>query len=75
LYIITGQFKTVARLVSERGGDIVSRFHPKKLLIAYGQFLAENWSIPFSDFFLQTDEHLKKITKMEWNVISSFLRD
>jgi hypothetical protein len=80
LYLITGQFKTVARLVSERGGD-VSRFHPKKLVLACGIedkiifFSAENSSIPF--FNWKEDEndfeigHVQEIKTMEWNVISS----
>jgi hypothetical protein len=68
--------------VSERGGKIVSRFHPKKLVLACGIkdeiifFSAENWSIPFSNW--KEDEnkfqigHKKGIWTIEWNVISSF---
>jgi hypothetical protein len=87
LYVITGQFKTVARLVSERGGDIVSRFHPKRLVLACrikneivffsAEYLSS--SIPFSywkedmrDLYeneFEFDQHLMKITTMEWNVI------
>jgi hypothetical protein len=80
LYVITGQFKRVERLVRERGGDFVSRYHPKKPVLACGSkdeiifFSAENSSIPFSNW--KADEqkfqigHLKEITTMEWNVIS-----
>jgi hypothetical protein len=67
--------------VLKRDEDIVSRFHPKKPVIACGIeneiifFSAENSSIPISNWkedgiTFQTDEHLKEITKMEWNVIS-----
>jgi hypothetical protein len=66
--------------VREGSGNIVSRFHPKKPLIACGIeneiifFSAENSSIPF--FNWKEDEkkfkigHEKQITTMEWNVIS-----
>ncbi len=81
-YIITGQFKTVVRLVPvrERYGNVVSRFHPKKPVLACGIqdeiifFSAENSSIPFSNW--KEDEkkfkfgHEKEIRKIEWNVIS-----
>jgi hypothetical protein len=67
--------------VSERGGNVVSRFHPKKPVFACGIqdeilfFSAENSSIPFSNWKedenkFQTDGHVKEITTMEWNVIS-----
>jgi hypothetical protein len=68
--------------VRERGGYIVSRFHPKKPVIACGIeneiifFSAENSSIPFSNW--KEDEkkfqigHEKEIMAIEWNVISSF---
>jgi hypothetical protein len=83
LYIITGQFRRVARLVREGDGIIVSRFHPKKPVLACGIqneiifFSAENWSIPFSNW--KRDENKfqigyeKGISRMEWNVISSFI--
>jgi hypothetical protein len=66
--------------VRERGGDIASRFHPKKLVLACGIkneiifFSAGNSSISFSNW--KEDEkkfqigHVKEITTMEWNVIS-----
>jgi hypothetical protein len=66
--------------VREGGGYTISRFHPKELLIACGIkneiifFSAEKTSIPFSNWNWDekkfTDGHLKKITRMEWNVIS-----
>jgi hypothetical protein len=80
LYIITGQFKTVARLVREGDEKCVSRFHPKEPVLSCGIeneiifFSAENSSIPFSNW--KEDEkkfqigHEKEITTMEWNVIS-----
>ena len=81
LHIITGQFKTaVARLVRERDGNVVSRFHPKEPLIACRiqdeiiLFSAENSSIPFSNWKEDKKKfkigHVKEITTMEWNVIS-----
>jgi hypothetical protein len=81
LYIITGQFKTVARFVRERGGDIVSRFHPKEPVLACGIkdeiifFSVENSSIPFSNWKEKEEKkfkigHVKEIRMMEWNVIS-----
>ncbi len=68
----------------ERGGYIVSRFHPKKPVIACGIkneiifFSAENSSIPFSNwekeenkFKIKTKiKHVEGIMTMEWNVIS-----
>jgi hypothetical protein len=81
LYIKTGQFKRVARLVRERGGYIVSRFHPKKPVLACRIkneiifFSAENSSIPFSNWKEDGNKiqigHEKRIVTMEWNVISS----
>jgi hypothetical protein len=66
--------------VSERGGKIVSRFHPKKPVIACGIkdeiifFSAENWSIPFSNWKEEEKKfqigHVKEITTLEWKVIS-----
>jgi hypothetical protein len=64
-----------------REGSGVSRFHPKKLVLACGIkdeiifFSAENSSIPFSNWKedenkFQTDGHVKEIRTMEWNVIS-----
>ena len=81
-YIITGQFKTVVRLVPvrERYGNVVSRFHPKKPVLACGIqdeiifFSAENSSIPFSNWKEDGKKfkigHETGIRKMEWNVIS-----
>jgi hypothetical protein len=66
--------------VGERYEYIVSRFHPKKLVLACGIqdeiifFSAENSSIPFSNW--KRDEntfqigHVEGIRTMEWNVIS-----
>jgi hypothetical protein len=66
--------------VRYRNGIIVSRFHPKKLVLACGIkdeiffFSAENSSIPF--FNWKEDEntfkigHKTRINTMEWNVIS-----
>jgi hypothetical protein len=66
--------------VRERDGYFVSRFHPKKPVIACGIeneiifFSAENSSIPFSNW--KEDEnkfqigHEEGITLIEWNVIS-----
>jgi hypothetical protein len=80
LYIKTGQFKRVDRLVREGDEKCVSRFHPKKLVIACGIkneiifFSAENSSIPLPNW--KEDEkkfkigHEKDITVIEWNVIS-----
>jgi hypothetical protein len=66
--------------VGESGEDIVSRFHPKELLIACGIkneilfFSAENSSIPFSNWKEDGKKfkigHETGIRKMEWNVIS-----
>jgi hypothetical protein len=80
LYIITGHFKTVARLVRERDGYVDSRFHPKKLVLACGIqdeiifFSAENSSIPFSNWKEHEKKfiigHVKEIWTIEWNVIS-----
>jgi len=69
LYVITGQFKGVERLVREKDGNFVSRFHPKKLVIACGNkdeiifFSAENSSIPFSNW--KEDENKFQIGKKE----------
>ncbi len=70
--------------MGEERGKCVSRFHPKKLVLACGIqdeitseiifFSAENSSIPFSNW--KEDEkkfkigHVKEITTLEWNVIS-----
>ncbi len=85
LYIITGQFKTVARLAQLREGlpeykNSVSRFHPKKSVLACGLndeiifFSAENSSIPFSNWKKDENKikigHVEGIRTMEWNVIS-----
>jgi hypothetical protein len=80
LYIITGQFKRVARLVRERDGNLFSRFHPKEPVLACGIkneiifFSAENSSIPFSNWKRDGKKfqigYEKGITRMEWNVIS-----
>ncbi len=66
--------------MSERGGDIVSRFHPTELVLACGIkneiifFSAKNSSIPFSNWKRDENKfkigHVKEITTMEWNVIS-----
>jgi hypothetical protein len=65
--------------VREEGGNVVSRFHPKKLVLACGIkdeiifFSAENLSIPFSNW--REDEkkfkigRVKDIITLEWNVI------
>jgi hypothetical protein len=68
--------------VRERGEDVVSRFHPKKPVIACGIkneiifFSAENSSIPFSNWKNNGNKfqigHEKGIWMIEWNVISSF---
>jgi hypothetical protein len=66
--------------VREGKGLCAIRFHPKKPVLACGIedkiifFSAENSSIPFSNW--KEDEkkfqigHEKRITAMEWNVIS-----
>jgi hypothetical protein len=66
--------------VREGRGNIVSRFHPKKLVLACGAedkiifYSAENSSIPFSNW--KEDEkkfqigHIKDIRTVEWNVMS-----
>jgi hypothetical protein len=68
--------------VRERDGYFVSRFHPKKLVLACGIkdkiifFSAENSSIPFSNWREDENEfqirHEKEIMAIEWNVINSF---
>ncbi|XP_046634536.1 uncharacterized protein LOC124313770 [Daphnia pulicaria] len=75
---IKGQFKRIARLVREGRGNIASRFHPKKLVLACGAedkiifFSAENSFIPFSNW--KEDEkkfqigHIKDIRTVEWNL-------
>ncbi|XP_046460961.1 F-box-like/WD repeat-containing protein TBL1XR1 [Daphnia pulex] len=78
LHTSSRQFKTVARLVRERGEDVVSRFHPKKPVIACGIkneiifFSAENCSIPFSNWKNNGNKfqigHEKEIMAIEWNV-------
>jgi hypothetical protein len=80
LYIITGQFKRVARFLREGDEKCVSRFHPKKLVLACGIkdeiifFSAENSFIPFSNWKQDENKfqiaHVQEITTMEWNVIS-----
>ncbi|XP_046460919.1 uncharacterized protein LOC124207482 isoform X1 [Daphnia pulex] len=79
----TRKFKRVARLVRERGRKCVSRFHPKKPVLACGIkneiifFSAENWSIPFSNWKRDENKfqigHEKGITRMEWNADGSQL--
>ena len=65
----------------ERDGKFVSRFHPKKPVLACGIndeiifFSAENWSIPFSNWKedekkFQIGKEKEEIRTMEWNVIS-----
>ncbi len=64
----------------EEGAFFVSRFHPKKPVLACGIkneiifFSAENSSIPFSNWKKDENKikigHEKGITAMEWNVIS-----
>jgi hypothetical protein len=66
--------------VREGDGIFVSRFHPKKLVLACGIkneiifFSAANSFIPFSNWKEDKNKfqigHLKEITTMEWNVIS-----
>jgi hypothetical protein len=66
--------------VREGEEECVSRFHPKKLLIACRIkneiifFSAENWSIPFSNWKEVGNKfqigHEKGIMAIEWNVIS-----
>jgi hypothetical protein len=66
--------------VRERGGKCVTRFHPKKPVLACGIkneiifFSAENSSIPFSNWKQDENkfkiEHVEEIRTLEWNVIS-----
>jgi hypothetical protein len=66
--------------VRERGGKCVTRFHPKKPVLACGIkneiifFSAENSSIPFSNWKQDEKkfkiEHVEEIRTLEWNVIS-----